>query len=306
MHHHLKKPTFMPAIDLQVVPDSCVLLGECPLWHPEEQVLYWIDIAGLAVHRFDPASNARTSWPLPSEPGCIAWSAGGGLLVAMRSGIAMLDTRNGELRHIADAPYDSSQIRFNDGRCDALGRLWIGTLSDDRSQALGSLYCLERGIIRKVGNPVTVSNGLAFGIHNRTIYHADTTAHRISFFDYDLASGSLSDGRIFKQFADVRDENYGGRPDGAAVDSADSYWCAMYEGGKLLCLSLNGDTLREVPLPVLCPTMPAFGGKDFRTLYITTVRHKRTDVELKAHPLSGCVLSLQVDTPGRPEYPYIP
>lgn len=306
MHHHLKKPTFMPAIDIQVVPDSCVLLGECPLWHPEEQALYWIDIAGLAVHRFDPASKARASWPLPSEPGCIAWSVGGGLVVAMRSEIAMLDTRNGDLRRIADAPYDASRIRFNDGRCDAAGRLWIGTLSDDRSQALGALYCLERGIIRKVGNPVTVSNGIAFGIDNRKIYHADTTAHRISVYDYDLASGSLDGGRLFKQFPDVRDENYGGRPDGAAVDSVDSYWCAMYEGSKLLCISPKGDILQDIALPVTCPTMPAFGGADLRTVYITTVRHKRTDIELNAHPFSGYVLSLQVDIPGRAEHAYIP
>lgn len=296
----------MPATDLQVVPDSCVLLGECPLWHPEEQSLYWIDIAGQAVHRFDPSSKARTSWQLPAEPGCIAWSAGGGLVVAMRSGIAMLDTRNGDMHHIADAPYDASRIRFNDGRCDAAGRLWIGTLSDDRSQALGALYCLERGTIRKVGNPVTVSNGLAFGDQDRRIYHADTSAHRISVYDFDLTSGSLGNARLFRQFSDIRDVNYGGRPDGAAVDSVDSYWCAMYEGGRLLRLSPHGDILDEVALPVRCPTMPAFGGADLRTLFITTVKNKRPEEELKAHPLSGHVLSLQIDVPGRAEHAYVP
>lgn len=305
-HHHLKKPTFMPAIECQVVPDSRVLLGECPLWHPEEQVLYWIDIAGLAVHRFDPANNGRASWRLPSEPGCLAWSADGELLVAMRSGIAMLNTRNGALRQIIEAPYDASRIRFNDGRCDAVGRLWIGTLSDDRSQALGALYCLERGVIHKVGNPVTVSNGLGFSIDDRKIYHADTSAHRISVYGFDLASGSLSAGRVFKSFDDNKDENYGGRPDGAAVDSTDSYWCAMYEGGRLLCLSPDGNILREIALPVRCPTMPAFGGPDLRTMYITTVRNKRSDAELIAYPHSGSVLSLRTDAPGRAEHAYIP
>lgn len=296
----------MPASDLQVVPDSCVLLGECPLWHPEEQVLYWIDIAGLAVHRFDPLSKARSVWPVPSEPGCIAWSAGRNLVVAMRAGIGMLDTSNGCLHHIVDAPYDASRIRFNDGRCDAAGRLWIGTLSDDRSQALGALYCLERGVIRKIGNPVTVSNGLAFSNENRKIYHADTSAHRISVYDFDLASGSLGEARLLRQFVETRDVNYGGRPDGAAVDSVDSYWCAMYEGGKVLRLSTDGNILQEITLPVRCPTMPAFGGIDLRTMYITTVKNKRSETELKTHPLSGCVLSLQVDVPGRTEYGYIP
>ncbi len=218
----------------------------------------------------------------------------------------MLDPISGTLRRLIDAPYDPSRIRFNDGRCDAAGRLWIGTLSDDRSQALGALYCLERGIIRKVGNPVTVSNGLAFSNDNRKIYHADTSAHRISVYDFDLASGSLPAGRVFKIFDNNKGENYGGRPDGAAVDSEDSYWCAMYEGGRLLRLSAGGDMLREIDLPVRCPTMPAFGGPDLQTMYITTVRNKRPDAELKACPLSGHVLSLRVDTPGRAEHAYIP
>ena len=297
---------FMPAFELQVLPESRVLLGECPLWHPEEQALYWIDIAGLAVHRFDPSHNAHRSWPLPSEPGCIAWCAGGGLIVAMRSGIALLDTTTGGLTHLVDPPYDPSRIRFNDGRCDAAGRLWVGTLSDDRSKALGALYCLERGVLRMAGNPVTVSNGLAFSVDGCRLYHADTTSHSISAYRFDVVSGNLSEGRLFKHFLENKGENYGGRPDGAAVDSENAYWCAMYEGGKLARLSPDGDVLREIPLPVRCPTMPAFGGPDLQTLYVTTVRHKRSDAELRDHPLSGCVLSLRVDSPGRPEHAYIP
>lgn len=306
MRHHLKNPTFMPASDLQVLIDTPVLLGESPLWHPEEQVLYWIDIAGLAIHRFDPRSRVRQSWTVPSEPGCIAWCSDGRLLVAMRAGIALLNTRTGALSPITEAPYDSSRIRFNDGRCDAAGRLWVGTLSDARDQQLGALYCLERGVIRKIGNPVTVSNGLAFSSDNRTLYHADTTAHRITAYDFDLNSGSLNGGKVFKQFSSERDENYDGRPDGAAVDSEGAYWCAMYEGGKLLRISPAGEVLREIALPVRCPTMPAFGGQDLRTLYVTTVRHKRTDAELKQWPLSGCVFSLRVDVAGRSEHAYIP
>jgi sugar lactone lactonase YvrE len=171
---------------------------------------------------------------------------------------------------------------------------------------LGALYCLERGVIRKVGNPVTVSNGLAFSHDNREVYHADTTAHRISVYAYDVASGTLGDSRLFKKFPDKRDENYGGRPDGATVDSENAYWCAMYEGGSLLRISPVGDIIGELALPVRCPTMPAFGGPDFRTLYITTVRHNRSDTELNEFPLSGCVLSIRVATPGRAEHAYIP
>jgi sugar lactone lactonase YvrE len=304
--HHLKKTTSMSTNEIQVLLDTPMLLGECPLWHPDEAALYWIDIAGLSVHRFHPESGRHQTWPLPSEPGCIARRVNGGLIVAMRAGLAMLDTNSGALTFFADAPYDATRIRFNDGRCDAAGRLWTGTLSDARDQPAGSLFCVERGTIRDVGKPVTVSNGVAFSVDSRTLYHADTTAHLISAYEFDLASGQLGPGRVFKQFSTDKANNYGGRPDGAAVDSEDAYWCAMYEGGRLLRLSPSGEILCEVQLPVRCPTMMTFGGPDLRTLYITTVRHKRTEEELHQYPLSGCILSLQVEVPGRIEPAYIP
>jgi sugar lactone lactonase YvrE len=292
--------------EVEVLCDTPMLLGESPLWHPDEAALYWVDIAGLAIHRFHPQSGAHQTWPLPSEPGCIARCMDGGLIVAMRSGVSMLDTSSGTLTPLAYAPYDSRRMRFNDGRCDAAGRLWIGTLYDPRDQPLGSLFCIERGVIRQVGNPVTVSNGVAFSVDNRTIYHTDTTAHRINVYAFDVATGQLEDGRLFKQFSTDKMGNYGGRPDGAAVDSENAYWCAMYEGGCLLRISPSGEVLQEIRLPVRCPTMIAFGGANLRTLYVTTARHKRSVEELAACPLSGYVLALQVDVPGRIEPAYIP
>jgi len=283
-----------------------MLLGESPLWHPDESSLYWIDIAGLAVHCFHPEHRTHRVWPLPSEPGCIARNAKGGLVVAMRTGLAMLDTHSGVLTPFADAPYDTSTVRFNDGHCDAAGRLWTGTLYDPRDRAAGSLFCIERGRIRDTGKPVTVSNGVAFSCDNRTLYHADTTAHRITAYEFDLTTGELGAGRLFRQFSMDRREDYGGRPDGAAVDSEDAYWCAMYEGGRLLRLSSSGEVLREVQLPVRCPTMVAFGGPDLRTLYVTTARHNRPEAERLKNPLSGCILTMRVDVPGRIDPAYIP
>lgn len=227
--------------------------------------------------------------------------------MAMRAGVGILDTRSGMLTHIADAPYDSASTRFNDGRCDAAGRLWVGTLYDPRDNPSGSLYCIERGVIRDASKPVTVSNGVAFRTDNRTLYHADTTAHRIMAYEFDLATGQLGRSRLVKQFSpDKTSSNYGGRPDGAAVDCEDAYWCAMYEGGRLLRLSPTGEILQEVSLPVRCPTMIAFGGEDMRTLFITTARNNRSVAELEDYPLSGCVLMLHVDVAGRIETPYQP
>ncbi|WP_334188226.1 SMP-30/gluconolactonase/LRE family protein [Noviherbaspirillum sp.] len=292
--------------DFDVLYDKPMLLGESPFWHEKESSLYWIDITDKMVHRHTLANDRHSSWPLPSEPGCIARCETGGLLVAMRSGLALLDTDSGALTHIANAPYDTSKMRFNDGRCDGMGRLWAGTLYEPKDQPLASLYCVERSDVRHVGNPVTVSNGVAFSIDQRTLYQADTTAHRITAYDFDLESGVVGHGRLFKQFSTDKSHDYGGRPDGAAVDSEDCYWCAMYEGGQLIRFSPKGEILQQIRLPVKCPTMLAFGGDDLCTVYVTSARHNRSEQELKDYPLSGHILSFRTDVPGMPEPAYMP
>ncbi|WP_353155064.1 SMP-30/gluconolactonase/LRE family protein [Herminiimonas fonticola] len=291
--------------NIQAILPARMQLGECPLWHAQEAVLYWIDIDGCAVHRFHPANGEHHAWAMPSEPGCIAINASGGLIVALRSGLALLDTDNGQLTPVADAPYDPATTRFNDGRCDAAGRLWVGSIYEPRDHPHAALYCIERGLIRDSGKRATVSNGVAFSPDNKTLYHADTTSHRISAYEYDVATGSIAGTRLLKQFSTDKLHNYGGRPDGAAVDSEGAYWCAMYEGGRILRLSPDGEVLREILLPVRCPTMLAFGGNDLRTLYITTVSKNRPAVELEQCPLSGCVLSLRVDVAGLVEHAYL-
>jgi sugar lactone lactonase YvrE len=296
----------MSSDNLQIVYDVPMQLGECPLWHPEEAALYWIDISGHAVHRFDPDSCVHNQWITPSEPGCIAWCASGGLVVALRSGIVLLDPESGFITPLINAPYDVTKARFNDGRCDAAGRLWVGTIYEPRDRPLGSLYCVSSGSMRDMAKPVTVSNGIAFSADNRTLYHTDTTAHSITAYDFDVSAGRIGAGRRFQQFSlDKTSKNYGGRPDGAAVDSENAYWCAMYEGGRVLRLSSEGKVLHEIRLPFRCPTMVAFGGHDLRTLYITSVRQNRPEAELEQYPLSGRVVALHVDVPGRPENAYV-
>jgi sugar lactone lactonase YvrE len=289
--------------------DGVMQVGECPLWHPREQVLYWVDIDGMAVHRLDPASGAHRSWSTPSEPSALAWNEAGGLTVALREGFAHLDTgkAEGALTPLAPAPFDMATARFNDGKVDPAGRFWVGTIYEPRDQPAAAMYCLERGQVRLVWEGgMTNSNGLGFSPDGSTLYHADTTAHRVDRYPFNAANGALGQPLLLQQFAsDKSSHSYGGRPDGAAVDSDGNYWCAMFEGGRLLQLSPAGDVLAEVALPVRCPTMLAFGGADYRTLYVTTASHKRPAAELAAHPLTGQVLTLRVDVAGRPEPAYI-
>lgn len=275
-------------------------LGESPFWHPEESALYWVDIPGFRLHRFEPRTGAHAEWAFPTDMGCAAPLAGGGLLLAMRDGLWRFDPASGDRKRLADAPYDSARLRFNDGKADPQGRLWAGTY-DLKREPVGALYRWDGERLELMLDGVAVSNGLAWSPDGRTLYWSDTARHEVWAFDFDAGSGTLANRRSFARFeAQADGASYRGRPDGAAVDSEGAYWVAMFEGARLLRIAPDGTLLQEVAVPAQCPTMPCFGGPDLKTLYVTTARRKRPPEELARLPLSGCVLQMAVDVPGLP------
>ena len=296
----------MSSHQIDVACDATMTVGESPLWAPDEKALYWVDIEGFAIHRLCTASGQHEQWKVDSEASSLARAARGGLMVAQRRGFSHFNPDTGELKLVAEAPFDQSTTRFNDGKCDAAGRFWCGTIYEPRDKPAAEMYVLERGRIRKVWSGGMVnSNGLGFSPDNKTMFHAETASHRVTRFAFDLLAGTVSDERDVRRFpTDKSAADYGGRPDGAAVDSEGNYWVAMFEGGRILKLSPQGEQLDEIRLPVRCPTMVAFGGPDLRTLYITTAG-KRPAEELAAMPLSGKVLSVRVPVAGRVEPAYV-
>jgi sugar lactone lactonase YvrE len=310
---NLLTPSWTP---ITTEPDG---LSESPFWHPQEERLYWVDIPGRRIARVAvqglQAQGPVEYWPLTQEPGCIAPVQGGGLIMALRDGIYLSREWGGPLRLLAAAPYDTSKQRFNDGKCDAQGRFWAGSLYEPKDKAMGVLYMLDgQGLHAMLGGDkdgVVTANGLAWSPTGRTAYWADTAAHQVRAFDVDAATGQLSAGRVFHTMtpkpagwvwgSEMPDmPPYGGRPDGAAVDSEGCYWSAQYEGQRLLRLSPTGEVLTEVAMPVPCPTMLCFGGPDLKTLFITTSRQGRSAQELAQYPEAGCVFAMRVEVAGLP------
>jgi sugar lactone lactonase YvrE len=285
---------------IQALGSHRCLLGESPLWHPTEQCLYAVDIPGRQVLRWREGVAEPDIWPQAAEPGCIAARAGGGLLVARRDGLWALDTDAGAQALIAPAPYDTARLRFNDGKVDPEGRLWVGSISDAREPE-AALYRFEGGAFDVQVSGLTTSNGLAWSPSGQRLHWSDTKAHRIYVADFDAAAGVLREPRVFAEFKpQMAGEPYGGRPDGAAMDAEGHYWAAMFEGGCLLRIAPTGEVVRRVELPVTCPTMPTFGGADLRTVFVTTSREKRPADELAREPSAGAVLQFRVDVPGLP------
>lgn len=282
-------------------------------------MLYWVDISGKLILRANVYMGTVESWPMPSEPGCMAPASRGGLVIALRDGVYRAQTWGGPLDLLAPLPYDPAYHRTNDGKCDALGRFWVGTLDETRTEGNAALYCVDarsgiaqvQCVLDPAQQPASTANGLAFSPDNRTLYWTDTPTHTIWSWDYDLQANTLSNRTVFATVRprvegwqndplDPDNGKYRGRPDGAAVDAQGNYWVAMFEGRRVCQFAPDGSVLAEIPVPLQCPTMVCFGGEDLRTLYLTSASHHRSTAELATFTLSGAVLSMRVEVPGLP------
>jgi sugar lactone lactonase YvrE len=250
---------------------SCAL-GESPVWVADRGLLIFVDITGRRLYRFDPQAKRVEHVNVDEDIGCVAVARGGGYVAGMRTGIWLLNESGNKRRKLADNPEDNSISRFNDGRVDPVGRYLSGTLDESKKTGNAGLYrCDTRGLV-KVSDGFMTSNGLAFSPDGRTMYFSDTPRFVIYRFDYDPATGEAANRREFVRIEPTATDR--GRPDGAAVDADGCYWTALYEGSRVARYDPTGQLMSTHSLPVRCPTMPAFGGADMKTLFVTTAREK--------------------------------
>ena len=293
-------------IDTRLLIDADNHLGEGPLWDVAEQRLYWIDstAAEIASCRAD-GSDVRRYF-VPRHIGSMALREQGGAVVSLANGLHFYDFEHQTVSLIADPEADEPETRFNDGKVDRRGRFVVGSMAYDfdryeadrgqRPMRLGALYRLDPdGSVTTLDRAITCSNGPCWSPDNKTLYFTDTYDKQMYAYDYDIETGAVANRRVFASA-----HNMAGTFDGATVDAEGNYYAAMFEGAQVVKLSPAGEVLAEIPVPAQCPTMPCFGGDDLKTLYLTTARHNRPAAELEKYPLSGGLLSMQVDVPGLP------
>ncbi|WP_028534563.1 SMP-30/gluconolactonase/LRE family protein [Paludibacterium yongneupense] len=273
-------------------------LGECPRWDEQTNTLWWVDILQHQILGHHLPTGSRHVIQLEEEIGCFALREKGGMVVGLQSGLAFIDDLlNPVVRPIVDPEADKPHQRFNDGRCDRQGRLVAGTMNGRKDDSYGTFYQLDAKLaVRQLIGKSWTCNGMAFSPDGKTLYWSDTPGLTIYQCDYDPATGDASNQREFF----VVPQGWG-RPDGGTVDSEGCYWSALYAGGKILRISPQGELLQTVELPVSIPTMPCFGGADYKTMFVTSACQKMTPEQLAANPNEGAVILFQVDVAGLPE-----
>ena len=286
-HTHLEEGTF------SLVCDCRSQLGESPVWSVEEHVLYFVDIRGPSINRFDPATGALQRFMQEEEIGCIGLIRGGGFIAGMRSGIWRLDRLGKPVVQLASNPEGTATSRFNDGRVGPDGRFYVGTVDESR-QRKSALYRYDAAGLTKLIDGLMCSNGLAFSPDGGTMYHVDSPVSVVTARPFERLSGTLGPERVL---IDIPNDP-AARPDGACVDSEGCYWLAIFGASVVRRYSPDGQQIGEYPVPVKCPTMPAFGGPDMRTLYVTTAGSRRPPEEMEQFPSSGSLFAMRAPVAG--------
>ena len=282
-----------------VVPGADVL-GETPLWCAATQSLLWLDIDAGRLQRFHPASGRHDvftfdgryvgSLALMREPGHV--------LLGIDLGLFVFDMATGHTRLLCQVEPAEVDNRLNDGRCDAQGRFWVGTMDNQLHRPNGSLYRIDAdGSAHHMFGDVIVTNTIALSPSQETLYFSDTRRFATWQFTVDRARGTLSQRRIFVDHAASKS-----RPDGACVDAEGFVWNAIFGGARIVRFSPEGTIDRVIEVPVTNPTCVCLGGPQLKTLFITTARKFLNRTQLRSEPLAGSLLSIEVEVPGLPEH----
>jgi sugar lactone lactonase YvrE len=291
----------MSSVEVALATNAAV--GECPLWEPHEQRLYWVDIEGREIHRFDPASGRDEHRVVPGRPGSLVWTGEPRrFLVGMETGLVWFDWESGETTPWLELEPAGTGNRMNDGRTDPAGRYWVGSMYErpaDR-RFTGMLHRVASdGAATTVRTQIGVSNALAFDADRSRMYFADTLRDTVWRFDYDLDSGEAHHETAFVDFT-----NLPGGPDGACVDADGCLWVAAVYGWAVLRFTPDGRLDRTIELPVQAPTMPAFGGPDLTTMFITSIGSGASREMVDSDVPPGSLLAVDAGVAGRVDPPF--
>ena len=250
----------------QPVLDTIVRLGEGAIWDYKYNRLLWIDTQG-SVMIYTPDNGKNREIKLGTDVGTVVPYKKDKIIVAIRTGVYELDLKDESLTFLCDPEGGIPGNKYNDGKCDARGRLWVGTMDNNSTPNKSGLYLVEgKGKGKKMLSDVTISNGVSWSLDGKTMYYADTPTGKVSACDFNEKKGEISNRREIITIPDGM-----GNPDGNTLDAEGMLWVANWEGGCVTRWNPHtGEMLCRIDVPAPNVSSVAFGGKDLDELYITT------------------------------------
>ncbi len=284
--------------EVTCIADVQAVLGEGPVWVAREQALYWVDIVERRLFRWTEGVGAGIV-DIGQGISALAPRASGGFIGAGEGGFLGIDLESGRIDRLGNPESDRVSNRFNDGKTDRRGRFWAGTMDRSEREPSGALYRLDRDLSwAGIDDGYRVTNGPAFSLDGRTMYHSDSALRRIYAFDLG-EDGSAANRRVFAEFGSSE-----GYPDGMTVDAEDCLWVAFWDGWCLRRLSPCGARLSELRVPVQQPTSCTFGGPALDRLFITSARRGLREDALAMQPHAGALFVAEAGVAGVAETPF--
>jgi sugar lactone lactonase YvrE len=281
---------------VEVFADLHADVGEAPHWDEQTNTLLFVDLTGGAVFRYDQSGIRLGSFSVGQEVGAVVPRRGGGLVLAVRDGIAVISDDGEGFDLAAPVEREVPGNRMNDAKCDPAGRLFAGTTAFDFSPHSAALYCIAGDwSFNQVVRGVTQSNGMAWSPGGRRMYFIDSATQGVDVFDYDVDTGSMSNRRRL-----VTIERARGTPDGMTIDNKGNLWVACFGGAAVRCFSPAGAQLDEIIFPVAQVTSCAFGGPGLADLYVTSAAYRLSAERLKRQPHAGATFVCRPGAVGMP------
>lgn len=270
---------------------NCMLAEGC-VWNRKEGALYFVDIEGRRGYRWIPGEEKADVIPTEERVGCLVFHQDGGIVTAEGSRLVHRDGTGENVLIDQNLP---GYLRYNDGKCDRYGNLWVGTMAVSQSHPKaangGSLYCIKNGRVAAEYGGFTIPNGMAWNRDGSVFYHIDTALQRVDAYDVEAETGLVNRRTVIT----VPEEE--GSPDGMCMDSEGNLWIAMWGGYQVNGYHLpGGSKIGEIRVPDRYVSCCCFGGRDGRELYITTAR----DEEGRG----GQIYQAQMQTCGAEVYEY--
>jgi sugar lactone lactonase YvrE len=270
--------------DIKTVVNHTCLLGEGPVWDAKTKTICWVDILNGEIHQFSTLTNQLRTIPVNDMVGAVALCTNGDLIAALKSGLAIINRTNGEIKMLHHPEVHLPDNRFNDGKCDPAGRFWIGTMEISEEPDCGSLYMIEKDLsYTKKIEGVSVSNGMAWSPDHSTFYYIDSPTRKVVAYNYDITTGAITNKRIAVNIPQTE-----GFPDGMTIDTEGMLWIGHWDGWQVARWDpFTGEKLLSISLPAARITSCTFGGDDLQDLYITSARVGLTEQQLAEQPVAG-------------------
>jgi len=286
-----------------LVVDCRNTLGEMPLWDASACALYWIDVVspGRVFHWFQDTGSVDF-WQFDDLVTGLNLAHKGDLVVHHKHKIIRFDPKTRETVTIFALPKSAySSMRFNDGGCDSVGRLWVGTMPNNIgadsaplvvSESSGQILMISGDAIRTFEAGLGCPNAICWSPDGGTFYIADSCDGWLYSYSFDRDAGTISDRRPFCHLGSL------GIPDGAAVDLDGCIWNARWGAGVVVRITPQGKLDRIIRVGASQPTACCFGGSDLKTLFVTSARFELTSEQLNVEPYAGGVFAISANVAG--------